>query len=131
MLFVSPADVIMQSDRIICVKRTASKMGDVNAMMSGLTQYVKMINALRTEMLESEIKAFRQATKEEGRIMGPVSPTVGDLVLIKSDVKTDYSRFGIIVELKSPTTLMIQTRFANGKKLEERPVSQVVPKLQA
>ena len=102
-------------------------MGDLNAMMGGLQQYVKMINALRTEMLESEMEAFKQATKKEGRIMGPVSPTVGDVVLIKSDVKTDYSRFGIIVELKSPTTLMIQTRYANGKKLEERPVSQVVP----
>ena len=78
-----------------------------------------------TEMLESKMEAFKQATKKEGRIMGPVSPTVTDVVLIKSDVRTDYSRFGIVVELKSPTTLMIQTRYANGKKLEERPVSKL------
>ena len=65
--------------------------------------------------------------KKEGRIVGPVKPTVGDIVIIMSDVKINYSRFGVIVKLNSPTTMTIRTRYANGNDLEERPVSQVVP----
>ena len=41
--------------------------------------------------------------------------------------KTNYSRFGVIVELTSPTTMKIRTRYANGSDVEIRPVSQVVP----
>ena len=65
--------------------------------------------------------------KKEGRITGPVNSTVRDVVLIKLDAKTNYSRFGIIVELTSPTTMKIRTRYANGTDIEVRPVSQVVP----
>ena len=32
-IYICPADVLQQSDRMISVTRTASKMGDLNAMM--------------------------------------------------------------------------------------------------
>ena len=45
-------------------------------------------------MLEAEWEDFKQAVKKDGRIVGPVSPTVGDIVMIKSEAKINYSRFG-------------------------------------
>ena len=95
--------------------QTASKMGDLNAMMGALTKYTKTLIEMR-----------RQTVKKEGRISGPFTPSVRDIVMIKSDVKINYSRFGVIVKLNSPTPMTICIRYANEKYLEERPVSQVV-----
>ena len=70
-------------------------MGDLNAMMGGLTKYTKALTEMRKQMLEAEWEDFKQAVKKEGRIVGPVNPTVGDIVMIKLDAKINYSRFGV------------------------------------
>ena len=59
-------------------------MGDLNAMMGGLAKYTKALSEMRRQMLEAEWEDFKQTVKKEGRITGPVNPTVGDVVLIKS-----------------------------------------------
>ena len=102
-------------------------MGDRNAMMGGLVKYTKALSEMRRQMLEAKWEDFKKAVKKEVRIVGPVNPTVGDVVMIKSDSKINYSRFWVIVQLNSPTTMTIRTRYATGVDLEERPVNQVVP----
>ena len=70
---------------------------------------------------------FKKTVKKEDRNTGPITPTVRDIVMIISDVKINYSSFGGIVKINSPTTMMIRPRNANRNDLGERPVRQVVP----
>ena len=50
--------------------------------MGGLTKYTKALTEMRKQMLEAECEDFNQTVKKEGRITGPVNPTVGDVVMI-------------------------------------------------
>ena len=59
-LYISPDDVIQQSDKMISVTRTASKRGDLNAMMGGLTKYTKAMIKMRKQMLEAKWEDFKQ-----------------------------------------------------------------------
>ena len=96
-------------------------------MMGGLTKYTKALTEMRKQMLEAEWEDFKQTVKKEERISCSVTSSVGDVVMIKSEVKINYSQFGVIVEINSPTTMTIRTRYAHENDLEERPVSQGVP----
>ena len=58
-------------------------------MMVDLTKYTKTLIEMRKQMLEAEWEDFKQTVKKVGRITGPVNPTVGDVVMIKSDCKTN------------------------------------------
>ena len=59
-LYISPADIIQQSNMMISVTRTASKMGYVN-VMGGLTKYTKALTEMRRPMLEADWEDFKQA----------------------------------------------------------------------
>ena len=65
-----------------------------------------------------------KANKKEGNIEGRIIPSIGDLVLIRSDVKdSSYDKYGVIEAILNPQTIKIRTRGG----MVERPISLTIP----
>ena len=53
-------------------------------MMQGLTQYFKIVNNTRNNILRENIQAFKQKKINLGKGATEIEASVGDLVLIKN-----------------------------------------------
>ena len=56
-------------------------------------------------MEENEAKESRTGVN-----VGRISPTVGDLVLIRTEEKSNYNKYGVVEELLTNQTLKIRTK---------------------
>ena len=78
----------------------------------------------RNDELTLELERANKEIKKEGNIEGNITPTVGDLVLIRSDAKdASYDKYGVIEAIINPQTNRIRTRGG----MVERPTSLTIP----
>ena len=92
-------------------------------MVSNLRVHKEEMEKIRNEHLIHELEEATMKTKKQGRISGEIKPQIGDLVLIRSEKKTDYDKYGVITSIPTPQTLEISTR--NGTVI--RPWSITIP----
>ena len=79
-------------------------------MVSNLRVHKEETEKIRNEHLIHELEEATMKTKKQGRISGEIKPEVGDLVLIRSEKKTDYDKYRVITSIPTPQTLEISTR---------------------
>ena len=121
-VYVCPADLIGCRTNEIRIEETASKLTEINNMMRGLTQYYRIVNNARNEILRASLKEFGQKSIRDGKGKKEIKPCVGDLVLIKSTDNEKRGTYGVISELDKNTAKV------NTKKGEmKRAVNQLIP----
>ena len=62
-------------------------MATINMMMKHITKHAQVIKEIRKQALEADVEKLKKEVKKEGRITTDVKPTVGDVVVVKSDDK--------------------------------------------
>ena len=73
---------------------------------------------------QNTLERANKETKKEGNIEGNITPTVGDLVLIRSNAKdASYDKYGTIEAILNPQTLRIRIRGG----MIDRPTSITIP----
>ena len=75
-------------------------------MIANLRLHQDEIRKIRNDQLIYELEEANKAVKKTGNVTGGIHPTIGDLVLIRSETKSgDYDKYGVIQEILSPQTL--------------------------
>ena len=123
MIHVCPADTLFVGPKWDYLPVVKSKLRSINDMVSNLRIHKEEMEKIRNEHLIYELEEAAMKIKKEGRIQGEIKPSIGDLVLIRSEKKTDYDKYGVITNIPTPQTLEISTR--NGKVI--RPWSITIP----
>ena len=93
-------------------------------MIENLKEHQKAVRQISNDQLILELDRASKETKKEGNIEGKITPSVGDLVLIRSDViDASYDKYGVIEAIINPQTIRIRTRGG----MVERPTSLTIP----
>ena len=93
-------------------------------MIDNLKEHQELVRKIRNDQLTLELERANKETKKEGNIEGNIIPSVGDLVLIRSDAKdSSYDKYGVIQAILNPQTLRIRTRGG----MIDRPTSITIP----
>ena len=91
--------------------------------MKGLTQYYRIINNSRNEILRASLTEFSQKSIKEGKGKKELRAQVGDLVLIRNTDNEKTGTYGVIKEMESKVTARIKTK----KGEVRRAISQLNP----
>ena len=121
--YICPADRIGCSRNEIVIDETTSKLGELDRMMQGLTQYYGVINHMRNEVLRANLISFVKGNLKEGTGKRTIKAEVGDLVLIKTSDFTKRGVYGVIREVNSEGTATIMTKEGEMKTA----ISQLCP----
>ena len=106
----------------IRIEETTSKLTEINNMMRGLTQYYRIINNARNEILRASLKEFGQKLIKDGKGKKDIRPYLGDLVLVKNTDNEKRGTYDVIRDLDG-NTAMIKTK----KGEMRRAVNQLIP----
>ena len=72
-------------------------------MIANLRLNQDEIRKIRNNQLIYELEEVNKAVKKTGNVTGGIYPTIGDLVLIRSEAKSgDYDKYRIIQEILPP-----------------------------
>ena len=122
-MYLCPGDLLGQKDNQIRIEETSSKLADLNAMMRNLTQYFKMVNNARNEILRQNLRAFGQGILREGKGVKELIAKEGDLVLVKDSENEKRGIYGVIDGFESEGTVKVRTK----KGIIKRAVAQLIP----
>jgi hypothetical protein len=81
------------------------------------------LEKMRNQIFGLDIARLNKKIIKNGRIKGPIIPTVGDLVMIRHPSKPGQDKYGVIDEIIYPQTIKIRTRTG----MIERPAAITVP----
>ena len=121
--YVCPGDLIRCGRNEIVIGETCSKLGQLDKMMKGLSQYYAVINHARNEMLRANLISFVKGNIREGTGKRTIVAEVGDLVLIKTSDFTKRGIYGVITEIHSEGTATVRTKDGDMK----RAIGQLCP----
>ena len=122
-VYLCPADLLSCRTNEIRIESTASKLHNLDKMMEGLTQYFKIVNNTRNNILRENLKAFYQMKLNLGKGAKEISAQVGDLVLIKNSDNERQGTYGIILEIEEGSSAILRTR----KGVMRRALCQLIP----
>ena len=124
MVTLAPADMLFSNFKHEYIPSTRSKLRSINDMIDNLKGHQALIRKIRNDQLTADLESANRKTKKEGNIEGNISPSVGDIVLIRSDAKgPSYDKYGVIQDILNPQTLRIRTK---GEVID-RPTSITIP----
>ena len=92
-------------------------------MMQGLTQYFRIVNNTRNNILRENIQAFKQKKLNLGNGAVETKPQIGDLVLIKNTDNEKMGTYGVVRGLEGESSAIINTR----KGMVRRATCQLIP----
>ena len=92
-------------------------------MMEGLTQYFKIVNNTRNNILRENLKAFYKMKLNLGKGAKEITAQTGDLVLIRNTDNERQGTYGIILDIEEGSTAIIRTR----KGVMRRALCQLIP----
>ena len=98
-------------------------MSNLDRMMEGLTQYFKIVNNTRNNILRENLKAFYKNKLNLGKGAKEISARRGDLVLIRNTDNERQGTYGIILEIEKDSTAILRTR----KGIMRRALCQLIP----
>ena len=122
-VYLCPADLLSCRTNEVRIETTASKLHNLDKMMEGLTQYFKIVNNTRNNILRENLKAFHQKKLNLGKGAKEISAHVGDLVLIKNSDNEREGTYGVIQEIEGDSTAILRTR----KGIMRRAICQLIP----
>ena len=122
-VYLCPADMLSCRTNEIRIETTASKLSNLDRMMEGLTQYFKIVNNTRNNILREDLRAFRQKKLNLGKGAKEIEARRGDLVLIKNTDNEKQGIYGVIYEIEDKSTATIRTR----KGMMRRALCQLIP----
>ena len=79
-VYICPADLIGCRTNEIRIEETASKLSEINTMMRGLTQYFRIINNTRNQILRESLRDFGHKLIKDGKGKRDIRAYLGDLV---------------------------------------------------
>ena len=100
-----------------------SKLGELDRMMRGLSQYFAIMNHARNEMLRANLISFVKANIKEGTGKRTITAEVGDLVLIKTSDFTKRGTYGVITKIHGEGSATVHTKDGDIK----RAIGQLCP----
>ena len=124
MVTLAPADMLFSNFKHEYLPSTKSKLRSINDMIDNLKEHQELVRKIRNDQLTMELERANKEMKKEGNIEGNIIPSVGDLVLIRSDAKdSSFDKYGVIQAILNPQTLKIRTRGG----MIDRPTSITIP----
>ena len=121
--YICPGDLIRCGRNEIVVEETCSKLGQLDKMMKGLSQYYAVINHARNEMLRANLISFVKGNIREGTGKKTIVAEVGDLVLVKTSDFTKRGMYGVITEIHGEGSATVHTKDGDMK----RAIGQLCP----
>ena len=121
--YICPGDLIRCGRNEIVLEETCSKLGELDRMMKGLSQYYPVMNHTRNEMLRANLVSFVKGNIREGTGKKTIVAEVGDLVLVKTLDFTKRGTYGVITEIHGEGTATVHTKEGDMK----RAIGQLCP----
>ena len=122
-VYLCPSDLLGCRENEIRIEATTSKLVEINKMMQGLTQYFRIVNNTRNNILRENIQAFKQKKLNLGNGAVETKPQIGDLVLIKNTDNEKMGTYGVVRRLEGESSAIINTK----KGLVKRATCQLIP----
>ena len=92
-------------------------------MMQGLTQYFRIVNNTRNNILRENIQAFKQKKINLGKGAVETKPQIGDLVLIKNTENEKMGTYGVVQKVEDDSSATIKTK----RGIVRRALCQLIP----
>ena len=77
-VYLCPADLLGCRTNEIRIETTASKLSNLDRMMEGLTQYFRIVNNTRNNILRENLKAFAPKKINLGKGVKEIQAEIGD-----------------------------------------------------